>query len=141
MKSQFANLTLKSLSAAAVATALLVGNPMSSTAKSLPVKKAIHTLEDKVSLKYIGSNSKSVIFHLQFENPNANAFSLLIKNEVGDVVYEGLFNDVHFSKNIYLAVDEMEIHPTFVIRSEKQMVEQSFSINRRFTEKTEVTKL
>jgi len=141
MKSHFANLTMKSLSAAGLAVALVLGHPTNSSAKALPVKKTIHTLEDKVSLKYIGSNSRSIIFHLQFENPNANAFTLLIKNETGDVVYEGQFNDVHFSKDIYLAVDEMELHPTFVIRSEKQVVEQSFSINRKFTEKTVVTKL
>jgi hypothetical protein len=141
MKSQIVNLTMKSLSAAAVTIALVVGNPMSSLAKPLPVNKTIHTLEDKVSLKYIGSNSKSVIFHLQYENPSANAFTLLIKNEAGDIVYEGLFKDVHFSKDIYLAVDEMEINPTFVIRAEKQVIEHSFSINRKFIEKTEVTKI
>jgi hypothetical protein len=85
-------------------------------------------LEKQVSVQYSGSEENSVVFRVAFENPNAQKFTLIIKNEAGDVLYNGQFNDAHFSKAVHLLKDQSEMNPVFIIRSGSQKVEQSFKV-------------
>jgi len=126
MNSKMKNFAVKSLSMLATAAVLLVANPAS--AHSGSDKKPAN---GQVSVKYTGSNSKTVVFRLNFENTTAEKFWLIIKNDAGEVVYEEQFTDLHFDRNIYLDVDETKIKPTFIIRLKDQDIERKLLVTKR----------
>jgi len=125
-----------------MAVVLLVSNPLSGHANGINDKKTPSGLSrDEVSIQYVGSTESNVVFSVKFENPTAQKFWLIVKNDAGETVYRQQFSDAHFSKSIYLVKDETEIHPTFVIRKGNDEVSHSFSINRTLVENVVVTKL
>jgi hypothetical protein len=126
MNSKLVNFAVKSVSALATVAALLVANPASAR-KNADKKPAI----GQVSVKYTGSNSKTVVFRLNFENSSAEKFWLIIKNDAGEVVYEEQFTDLHFDRNIYLDVEEAKIKPTFIIRLKDQDIERKLMVTKR----------
>lgn len=124
------------------AIVILVSNPIASQANGgrTDSKKAL--TEEKVSIKYVGSENGQVVFRVEFENPTAEKFSLIIRNDNGDVVYHQQFNDAHFSKNVYIADIDADIQPTFVIRgADNSEIVQQFRVSRTVTENTTVTRL
>jgi len=128
MNSKFVNFAVKSVSAVATSVVLLVSNPMTSFAG---FKKESQPNDTQLSVTYTGSNSKTVAFHLTYENVKGENFSLVIKNEAGDVVYEDNFSDVHFDRNIFIDVTENRINPTFILRNGDQELVRSVSVNKR----------
>jgi hypothetical protein len=124
------------------AVVILVSNPFTSQANGggNNNKKASLT-EEQVSVKYLGTNDNNIVFKVEFENPTAEKFWLIIRNDAGDVVYHQQFNDVHFSKNVFFENTDSEIHPTFVIRNGNNEIVRQFAVNRTLTENTIVTKL
>jgi hypothetical protein len=126
MNSKMMNFAVKSVSVLATAAVLFVANPASAN-QGTDKKPAA----GQVSVKYTGSNSKTVVFRLSFENTTAEKFWLIIKNDAGDVVYEEQFTDLHFDRNIYLDVDETKIKPTFIIRLKDQDIERKLMVTKR----------
>lgn len=126
MNSKIVNYAVKSASILATAAVLFVANPAS--ANQGTDKKPV---DAQVSVKYTGSNSKTVVFRLNFENTTAEKFWLIIKNDAGEVVYEDQFTDLHFDRNIYLDVDETKIKPTFIIRLKDQDIERKLMVTKR----------
>jgi len=133
MKSNF---VVKTLTAAAVAVVLFTSNTYANDGG----KKA-GLNDDQVNVQYIGSNDNQVAFRLEFENPTAEKFWLIIKNDAGDVVYRKQFSDVHFSKSVYVLKEESEIRPTFIIRNSAGDIVRQFAVTSQITENTVVTKL
>ena len=133
---------VKAISVAVAAVVILVSNPFTSQANGggNNNKKASLT-EEQVSVKYLGTNDNNIVFKVEFENPTAEKFWLIIRNDAGDVVYHQQFNDVHFSKNVFFENTDSEIHPTFVIRNGNNEIVRQFAVNRTLTENTIVTKL
>lgn len=129
MNSKIGNFATRSVAVLATATALLVSNP--SKANTIQDSKHVQPIDGQVSVKYTGSNSKTVVFRLSFENTNAERFWLIIKNDAGDVVYEEQFTDIHFDRNIFLDVEESKIKPTFIIRLKDQDIERKLSVTKR----------
>ncbi|HMH22112.1 MAG TPA: hypothetical protein VK563_10060 [Puia sp.] len=132
---------VKTISAIVAVIVLFVSNPLSSQANGINDKKPSGLTEGQVSVKYVGSDDNNVIFSVKFENPNADKFWLIVKNDVGDVIYRQQFTDVHFSKSLFLEKDASEIHPTFVIRKGNDEITHRFVVNRTLTENVVVTKL
>lgn len=100
--------------------------------------------EKQTNVQYLGSYDSSVWFNIKYANPTAEKFTLIIKNADGDVLYQGQFTDVNFSKKVKLMVDGEDVNPTFIIRSgNKQQLAQSFQVNTatRLIEQVVVTKL
>lgn len=128
MNSKFVNFAVKSVSAVATSVVLLVSNPMSSFADSIKKEQPNDT---QLSVTYTGSNSKTVAFHLTYENVKGEKFTLVIKNEAGDVVYEDTFSDVHFDRNFFIDVTENRINPTFILRTDDKEQVKSVSVNKR----------
>jgi hypothetical protein len=120
------NFAVKSASVLATAAVLFVANPAS--AHPSTDKKPV---DGQVSVKYTGSNSKTVVFRLNFENTTAEKFWLIIKNDAGEVVYEEQFTDLHFDRNVYLDVEETKIKPTFIIRLKDQDIERKLMVTKR----------
>jgi hypothetical protein len=133
---------VKAISVTVAAFALFIGNPLTSQANGgrTHAKKTAKS-EDQVSVHYLGTNDKNIIFKVEFENPTADKFTLIIKNDNGEIVYSKRFNDAHFSKNVLFEKQDTDIHPTFVIRSGNSDIVRQFAVNNTVTENTVVTSL
>jgi hypothetical protein len=132
----------KAISVAVAAVVILVSNPFSSQANGDGVNNKKASLTDgQVSVKYLGTNDNNVIFKVEFENPTAEKFWLIIKNDAGDVIYHQQFSDTHFTKSVFFQNTDSEMRPTFVIRNGNNEIVRQFSVNRTLTESTVVTKL
>lgn len=130
---------VKIIAVAFAAAVIVVSNPLSTLANG-GSKKA--PTEEQVSVKYQGTVNNTVSFKVEFENPTNEKFYLIIKNDNGDVVYHGQFSDAHFSKNVYIADAEFDIHPTFIIRTANNTeIVRQFQVSKTVTENTTVTLL
>jgi hypothetical protein len=134
MKSNY----VKSLAAVVVAVVFFVSNPLVSLAND---GKKAGPKDDQVSVQYVGTSENQVVFHVEYENPTAEKFWLIIKNDAGDVVYRKLFSDTHFSKSVYVLKEDTDIRPTFIIRNSNNEIVRQFAVSNVITENTVVTKL
>lgn len=142
MKPQMvSNHAVKAMSVIATVAVLFVSNPLSAHAGPIKEKKTSIVSDDQVNVQYKGSDDKSFVFQVVFENPTAQKFSLILKNDEGDIVYNEQFNDLHFIKTIRVEKEGRDIHPTFVIRTGSQELKSRFSVNSIVTERVEVTRL
>ncbi len=126
-----------------VAVALLVVSPLNSRANN-DKEKITKISEDQFSVSYTGSTENSVMFRVNFKNTTAQKFSLIIKNEVGDVVYQEQYNSGDLNKAIHILREDGEFKKaTFIIRVNGQQLEQRFVIDRstQVVENVVVTKL
>ena len=129
----------KILTVAFAAAVVVVSNPLSTLANGGENKKAV--TEEQVSVKYAGASNNNIAFKVEFANPTGEKFSLIIKNDNGDVVYHGQFNDAHFSKNVFFENTDADIHPTFIIRTGNNEIVRQFQVSKTVTENTTVTLL
>ena len=121
--------------------AAVVSNPLASFANGGKNEK-VSASQEQVSVKYQGTTNNAIAFKVEFENPTGEKFSLIIKNDNGDVVYHGQFNEAHFSKNVYFENTDVEIHPTFIIRTANNSeIVRQFQVTKTLTENTTVTQL
>ena len=137
-----ANFVSRIVTASLVAIALFLATPFSSNANN--DKGKVTTISnDQLSVQYTGSNDNSVMFRVKFQNATAQKFSLIIKNDVGDVVYQDVFNTVDFNKSVHILNDGEFNKASFIIRVGNQQIEQKFEINRNteVVENVVVTKL
>jgi hypothetical protein len=133
------NYVVKTLAAVVVAVVFFVSNPLTTLANDGSKKSSLK--DDQVTVQYVGSNENQVVFHVEFDNPTAEKFWLIIKNDAGDVVYRKQFSDAHFSKSFYVLKEDTEIRPTFIIRNGANEVVRQFAVTSTVTENTVVTKL
>jgi hypothetical protein len=122
---------------AITATVLLfAGSPLSSFAgngKEKHKNAANEISESQMDVQYTGSDKNGFIFSVKFENSEAKKFTLIIRNDDGEIVYSKDFNDVHFARTIRLVKDQndtADIQPTFSIAEGGELVQQSFSIDK-----------
>src|ERR1700738_4147558 len=89
--------------AVAMTSVVLLSNPLLSKANGGEINNSKKTslTEDQVSVKYQGTKDNSVVFKVEFSNPTAEKFSLIIKDDNGDVVYNQQFTDANFSKLVF----------------------------------------
>jgi hypothetical protein len=142
MKLHFVNgYALKSVVAAATVALLFVSNPLTSMAGT--VKGKVHTavVNDQADVQYAGAEENAYLFRVEFNNPSAQKFSLIIKNEEGIIVYNEKFSEVNFDKTFHLPYDGTDIQPTFIIRTVNGDVKRSFYVSRKVVENFQVTKL
>lgn len=132
----------KSLFTVAFATVALVFSATASKANGKE-KKAETSVEKQVSVEYTNVEDNNVVFRVQFENPTAQKFSFIVKDDAGDIIYKGQFSDVHFNKTVKLVKEDNEIHPRFIIRTGNQEIEKAFVVNSntKVVEDVVVTKL
>jgi hypothetical protein len=117
---------------------LFVSNPLTSHAGTIRNTKVVLP-ESQVSVSYAGSNENNLIFNVKFENPTAARFWLIIKDDGGEIIYRQPFNDVNFSRSIYLEKGESQIHPTFIIREGGEESVHKFSVSLYTKEQVSVT--
>jgi len=131
----------KAISVAAVAAVFFLSNPIASLANEGGKNDKAKLNDEQVTVQYVGANEQHLVFHVDFQNPTAEKFWLIIRNDAGDVVYRKQFSDAHFSKSIYFENEGAEIRPTFIIRNGANEITRQFSVTKTITEQTVVTKL
>src|SRR5258706_1133081 len=100
---------VKAITATIAAIVLFISNPITTLANGGDHKKTATTLNDEqVNVQYVGTKDNSVVFRVDFENPTAEKFWLIIKNDACEVVYRKQFSDVHFSKSVYFQKEESD---------------------------------
>lgn len=114
---------------AIVVLVVMVFTAFTSKAASLSEKDAAVVTEKQVSVQYTGILDNSIVFRVTFENPTAQKFNLIIKNDAGEILYNGQFSDTNFSKAVHLLKEQNEMNPVFIIRSGSQKVEQAFKVS------------
>ncbi|SRR5258708_17398780 len=130
--------------AVALTAVVLLSNPITGKANGGDINNSKKTslTEDQVSVKYQGTKDNNIIFKVEFSNPTAEKFSLIIKDDNGDVVYNQQFTDANFSKSIFFQNTDSEIRPVFIIRSaNNNEIVRQFSVSKTLTENTVVTRL
>jgi hypothetical protein len=134
---------VKVIVAALAAVVILIGNPLTSKANGGDNNsKKASPAEAQVSVRYEGNSDNHIYFKVEFENPTAQKFWLIIKNDNGDIVYHHQFSDTKFSKNVCFEETDTEIQPTFVIRTSDNIdIVRQFQVNKTITENTIVTSL
>jgi len=140
MKRVFSNISLKK-SASILAAAAFLSFGAAHVQAAPIIEKIISPSDKQVSVNFVGTTENSLVFHVKFDNNSGQKFYLIIKNDAGEVVYQNAFTDVNFEKNIRIAKEETEMHPTFIIRTSTDTVERKFSVNRKVTENFVVTNL
>ena len=140
MKPVFANFNLRKSASVLAAAALLTLGSAKANANPI-IEKIISPTDKEVNVTFVGTTDNSLVFHLDFDNKSGEKFSLIIKNDAGEVVYQATYNDIHFEKNIRIQTQDSEMHPTFVIRTSTEQVERKFSVNRQVSENFVVTNL
>jgi hypothetical protein len=132
----------KIIAVAFTAVVVLVANPLASHANGGGAKKVSSLTDAQVSVKYVGTSNNQVVFQVVFDNPTAEKFSLIIKNDAGDVVYHQQFSETHFAKNVYFENTDNEIQPTFIVRAANGTdIVRHFQVVKTVTENTTVTSL
>jgi hypothetical protein len=130
----------KIIAVAVTAAVVVISNPLTSSANGGEIKKV--SPEAQVSVKYQGTSNNSVAFKVEFENTTGEKFSLIIKNDNGDVVFHQQFTDAHFAKNVFIENTETDIHPTFIIRTANNIeIVRQFQVSKTVTENTTATLL
>ena len=124
---------LKAMTFALSFAVLMTASPISSFAANVPEnsKTTMNTPESGAYVKYLGSDEKKFEFKVEFENPTAQPFTLIVRNDEGEVIFSKDYNDVHFAKTIHLmkeGADLQNIRPTFTISAGSRLIQRSFSI-------------
>lgn len=141
MKPVFANFNLKKSASVLAAAALLSFGSANVQAAPSVIEKIISPTENQVSINFVGATENSMVFHLKFENKTGEKFTLIVKNDAGEIVYQNSYTDSLFERNIRILNEASDIHPTFVIRTASGQVERKFSVASKISEKFEVTTL
>ncbi|HEV3325092.1 MAG TPA: hypothetical protein VG052_05785 [Puia sp.] len=142
MNTNTKNHTVKAIAIALTAFVILFSSPLTSKANDGGSKKSSSTADAQVSVTYQGVSDNSLVFKVDYENPTAEKFWLIIKNDNGDVVYHHEFSSAHFAKSIVFQNTDTEINPTFVIRTAGNTdIVRQFQVSKILTETTLVTGL
>ena len=132
---------VKVIVAALASVVILIGSPLISKANGGDNKK-VSPVEAQVSVSYQGTTENHLVFKVEFDNPTAQKFWLIIKNDNGDIIYHHQFSDTKFAKNVCFENTDTEIQPTFVIRTSDNVdVVRQFQVSKAITENTVVTSL
>jgi hypothetical protein len=141
MNTNLSSRVVKVIAVALTAVVVFVSNPLTSQANGGGIKKS-SVADEQVSVKYQGTTDNHIVFKVEFENPTAEKFWLIIKNDNGDVIFHQQFSDAHFAKTVFFENTDTEIQPTFVIRTgNNNDVVRQFHVNKTITENTIVTRL
>ena len=105
------------------------------------IEKIMSPNEKNVTVNFLGATDNNLVFHVEFENKTGEKFWLIIKNDAGDVVYQEAYTDLHFARNIRITKVDVDINPTFVIRTTTGQVERKFSVKNKVSETLVVTSL
>lgn len=120
----------KAVTTVTLAAAVMLAAPSAIKAAEFNTKDSIAASAAKAHVQYMGVAEEGLWFTVKYANPKGEKFTLLVKNGGGDVLFQGSFTDVNFSKKIKVLNEEEAVSPTFIIKTaENKKIVQSFEVN------------
>lgn len=92
----------------------------------------------KVLVKYIGNSEDGLFFNVKYNNEKGKYFDVVIKDESGEVLYEGNFNDKSFDKKFLLPKDHEVSLISIAVNAGKNYFVQSYSVTAKTNSYREV---
>ena len=80
------------------------------------------------SVKHIGNPDGTAVFQVQYDNQAGDKFSVIIKDNDGNVIYQDTYSDRKFDKKFQLPQGETD-KLKFIIKGPKNNTIQSFEVN------------
>lgn len=134
----------KAVTVVTLAAAIMLAAPSKVKASERNTKDSTTAGAAQAHVQYMGVAEEGLWFNVKYANPKGEKFTLLVKNGEGDVLFQGSFTEVNFSKKIKILNDDAEaIAPTFIIKTaENKRIVQSFEVNtaKRTVEEVIVTR-
>lgn len=125
-----------------VMAVLLTG--FSATAQTVNLTDSASTTKAAV-VKHIGTEGNNQYFQVLMDNDKGDKFSLAIKDEDGNTLFQEVYNDKKFDKKFQLQKEDVNDTEklVFIIRTLKDGISQSFEISKnvRTVEYVTVNKL
>lgn len=98
--------------------------------------------EGPVAIKYLGTVADLLSFQVAYQNPEGQKFSIIVKDQDGVQLYQGIFTEKSFFKQFRLPrTDKNKI--SFIIRNYRSTdISRSFliNVNSRFVEEVAIKK-
>ena len=91
---------------------------------------------NKLEIRYVGSFANNVEFEVDYLNLKGNAFSFIIKDENGEVLFEKMYNDRQFQKKIQIEKleDIKRLSITIIPENERVQYYKEIEIKTRYVE-------
>lgn len=80
------------------------------------------------SVEFKGTNDNKYLFEVSVENPDAEMFTLEVKNDNGVTFYSKSYSDTNLVEEIKLKNKEFTAHYNFIIRTSNKEPEHTFIV-------------
>jgi hypothetical protein len=93
----------------------------------------------KSSVEFKGASEDAFLFDVKVENPDAEKFTLEIRDDNGKIVCSDNSSEINFVKEINLSNEELTAHYNFIVKTENNEPEHTFivSITTKVAEEVE----
>lgn len=95
-------------------------------------------LVGNVSVKYIGNSEDGLFFNVKYNNEKGKYFDVVVKDESGDILYEGSFNDKYFDKKFLLPKDHDVASLSIAVIAGKNDFVQNYNVTVKSNSYTDV---
>lgn len=113
------------------AIAAIIGT-LSVSAKTTNTNEKNSTKANTPVVSYLGATERGIVFNVNYANPEASRFSVVVRNAAGDELYRETYKNKDFNKNFVLNIPADEANNaavTFELVDGKNEVKKSFDIN------------
>lgn len=138
MKTQTINTIAKKLFVASLLTASLFFSAQTFAARNFGDSTIKENLAGKVSVKYIGNSEDGIFFNVKYNNEKGKYFDVVIKDESGEILYSGNFNDKSFDKKFLLPKDHEVSSLSIAVIAGKNDFVQNYNVTVKSNTYTDV---
>jgi hypothetical protein len=91
------------------------------------------------NVDFKGASEDAFLFDVKIDNPDAEEFSLEIRDDNGKILFSKNYSETNLTKEIKLSNEELTAHYNFIIKTKNNEPEQTFvvSITTKISEEVE----
>lgn len=112
------------------------------TTASTDTAKTEGPVEGPVAIKYLGAEGEMLSFQVAYQNPEGRKFGIIVKDQDGAQLYQGIFTEKNFYKQFRLPKTERN-KVSFIIRNYRdadRSTSFAINVNSRFVEEVAIKK-
>ena len=80
------------------------------------------------SVEFKGTDNNTHLFEVRIENPDAETFTLEVRNDNGVPLFSKNYSETNLTEEIKLKKEELTVHYNFIIRTSNKEPEHSFIV-------------
>ena len=136
MQKTFVKIISRKILTAAIVTG---SSALEATAENISDKMEIVSSNIQSNVEFKGASDDAFLFEVKVENPDAEKFTLEIRDDNGKIISSKNYSETNFIKEIKLSNEEITAHYNFVVKTENNEPEHTFivSITTKAAEKVE----